>query len=99
MWLSTLTEHRIELLDSIGFDWGDVKGEDSWDKRYEELKEFWEQNGHSNYSTKLPGLGRWVSTQREKHKDGTLSKDHYKKLRKIDFEFDRAGSRKKAPHG
>jgi Helicase associated domain. len=40
--LSHMTDERIEMLDKIGFIW-EVN---TWNDRYDELKEFYEENGH-----------------------------------------------------
>lgn len=39
---SHMTDERIEMLDKIGFIW-EVN---TWNDRYDELKEFYEENGH-----------------------------------------------------
>jgi hypothetical protein len=45
---SSMTEHRIALLDKIGFHWAKYKGQAGWDSKYRELLEFHEANGHCN---------------------------------------------------
>jgi hypothetical protein len=73
-----MTLRRIDLLDSIGFDWGARRGKPVWEARYAELRRFYEGHGHSNFRTRDPvnsKLGRWITEQRRLHRqmqDGTL---------------------------
>ena len=73
-----LADHRIELLDGVGFYWGVRRREAAWEARYAELQEFFSFNGHSDYRTRSGGnrpLGRWVTEQRRNYRllqDGTL---------------------------
>jgi hypothetical protein len=72
--LAPLTEERIALLNEIGFTWTirsrDTFGE-SWNQRFEELKEFRRNHGHclvpSRYP-ETPELGVWVGTQRTQYR-------------------------------
>jgi Helicase associated domain len=67
-----LTNHRIALLESIGFNWQLVqRKEDAWTTRYNELVEFHRVTGHCDYPTRdgeNRALGRWVSEQRANYK-------------------------------
>lgn len=66
-----MTLRRIELLDSVGFDWGTRRGDAAWTNRYNELVDFFEANGHSNYPTRTGlnrRLGRFVTEQRRLHR-------------------------------
>jgi hypothetical protein len=66
-----MAPRRIELLDSIGFDWGARRGQAAWDLRYNELRLYFERNGHSDFRTRdpdNPALGRWVTEQRSLHR-------------------------------
>lgn len=101
---SSLTDHRVKLLDEAGFQWAKHKGDVSWDQHYQELNEFYLQNGHCNVPTKYPenkSLGRWVSTQRsqmKKWKRGSYSlmtNERYEKLCKLGFHFELLPSKKK----
>lgn len=68
---SSMTSRRVELLDSVGFDWGTRRGDAAWTTRYNELDEFFRENGHSNYPTRTgPNrrLGRFVTEQRRLHR-------------------------------
>lgn len=61
-----------------------------WDVRYEQLREYFKENGHSNvpskYEENLP-LGRWVSIQRNKFKNKKLSNEQIQLLNQIQFKF------------
>jgi hypothetical protein len=76
-----MTPLRIELLDSIGFDWGGRRGEAAWTLRYDELCEYYEATGRSNFPTRSAenrALGRWVTEQRRLYRQmqgGTLVGD------------------------
>ena len=70
---TSLTERKIELLESIGFIWAqNHKGEIGWERRFQEIKKFKRKHGHCNVPTKSAenrALGRWVSTQRTMYKN------------------------------
>lgn len=62
-----------------------------WLERFSLLKQFYEQNGHSNiprhYDTVQGDLGNWASRQRAAYKSGTLSKDYIDLLNTINFDW------------
>ena len=70
---TSLTERKIELLESIDFIWAqNHKGEIGWERRFHEIKKFKRKHGHCNVPTKSAenrALGRWVSTQRTMYKN------------------------------
>jgi hypothetical protein len=59
-----LSESRISLLDSIGFEW--TAEEARWNRMYEELLLFHQQNGHARIPVKNAGLYRWTKQQKRK---------------------------------
>ncbi|KAL3923634.1 MAG: hypothetical protein SGILL_001545 [Bacillariaceae sp.] len=61
---STMTQDRIDALESIGFVWESHEG--TWEARYRELQQFHQQYGHSNVPSKYPNnkLATWVKYQR-----------------------------------
>lgn len=68
---SSMSEEKVQALESIGFAWAKRKGEASWMIKYNELKRFVAEHGHCDVATKYqpnPALGRWVSTQRSEYK-------------------------------
>ena len=70
---TSLTERKIELLESIEFIWAqNHKGEIGWERRFQEIRKFKRKQGHCNVPTKSAenrALGRWVSTQRTMYKN------------------------------
>ena len=70
---TSLTEHKIEMLESIDFIWAqNHKGEIGWERRFQEIQKFKRKHGHCNVPTKSAenrALGRWVSTQRTMYKN------------------------------
>jgi len=68
-----ITPFRIKALDEIGFDWGREGCSDlvDWEVRYEELRQFHEENGHCRVPRAYKEnqqLGNWVHTQVKKKK-------------------------------
>lgn len=69
---SNMTEHRIDLLKRINFEWAKPKGQAAWDEKFQELVEYKREHGDCHVPTKHRNnrpLGRWVSTQRHMYKD------------------------------
>lgn len=69
---SSMTDARINALEAIGFAWSSLLGDNTtWMMRYEELKHFKAENGHTKVPksyTPSPSLAQWVSTQRKEYK-------------------------------
>ena len=67
--VSTITEGRIQKLESIGFVWDSHAS--TWIKRFQDLRDFREKHGHCNvphnYSLD-PELATWVKCQRRQYK-------------------------------
>ena len=87
----------LEIPDLQKFDDATKYNAQQWNRRYEELKSYKEDNGHCNVSTKSADkrkLGRWVSTQREmyqlkeKGKKSPMTQERIDKLNQIDFVWD-----------
>ena len=79
----TLTAERIELLDSIGFEWTIKPPRVPWEVRFQELLEFHKTNG--KWPTQSAGpLGMWVQRQRVSwsRKDKSFMKDKFPKVSK-----------------
>jgi len=103
-----MTNHRLKLLNEIGFHWAKHKGQVSWDHRYQELCEFHRKNGHCIVPTKYrenKALGRWVSTQRAQLKEWKrgdetfMTQERYDKLCALGFHFELLPSKKKSDDG
>ena len=82
----TLTRERIELLDSIGFEWNrpsemrktGVRDDQMWNLKLEQLRAFQQQHGHCRVPQKYavdPSFGQWIAHQRyyKKHFDKGVS--------------------------
>lgn len=68
---SSMTEERLNALQSIGFTWAKRKGQATWDAKFSQLLEYKSINGDCLIPTKYSkdlALGRWVSTQREQYR-------------------------------
>jgi hypothetical protein len=94
---SSISEDRIEALERLGFEWAKRKGDHSWNTKYKELCEYFENYGHADVPTKFDdnkALGRWISTQRSqykqwKNKERTqMTAERYRKLCLIGFKWD-----------
>ena len=101
--MSTITDEKIERLDSIDFVWSVY--EHTWNARYEELKAYVNENGNALVPWKYPQneqLALWVMTQRRiyklmqqgEHKADELTDrsdvidDRIQKLNEIGFVWD-----------
>ena len=82
-----LSRDRIELLNSIEFVWDPL--EEEWQSNFQELKKFYEINGHSNPPTKGHALGGWCISQRGSYKKGFMSTEHENLLNSINFIWNR----------
>lgn len=75
-----LTDDRVRALEEIGFVW-DIRGQ-SWESKFEELKEFVQKYGHAdvpNIFPENPSLGLWVKYQRRQYKDNFEGKNQGRK--------------------
>lgn len=78
---STITKKRIEMLNSIGFDWkvNAPGGKEEWEEMKSELIKFREQFGHCFVPAAYPlntKLGQWVLLQRQMYQQGRSAKKH-----------------------
>lgn len=64
---SPLTEEQVQMLDDIGFSWEPTGGprDVAWNRRYQELAEFYKQNGHPNV-VGPSSLYTWMINQRQR---------------------------------
>jgi hypothetical protein len=86
----TLSNSRVERLNSIGFSWRFEKGL-QWMEMYNRLISYKEQHdGSTNVpqsSKEFGMLGRWVSQQRVRYRGGTLSTTKITLLESIGFQW------------
>jgi hypothetical protein len=87
-----LPAEREALLNDIGFEW--QKLENAWDEHYEALVAFKEANGGSvavpkTIKREYNPLGKWLSDQRRRMREGTLEPDRVAKLQALGVTPDR----------
>lgn len=66
---SNLDAHQVALLDAVGME-KRHRDRDTWENRFEELKQFKAETGHTNVPQKWKtnsALGRWVDTQKTQY--------------------------------
>ncbi|MDB8542794.1 Helicase associated domain protein, partial [Turicibacter sanguinis] len=83
-----LSQHQLKLLNELNFDWNPF--ESQWNQMYQQLREFFEINGHSNAPkrcTENKALGYWVGTQRKAYKEGSLPEDKIELLNELNFDW------------
>lgn len=91
---STLTDRREMMLNRIQFVWD--SHESTWERRFNELKKFVEENGHCKIPTTLDGyrqLATWVRSQRRQYKrycngnDSCMPLERILKLTSVGFDW------------
>ena len=67
----SITQERIDLSNSIGFQWavrlGGVSNDSSWMAKFEELRQYKEAHGYCLVGRDYPSLGKWVSRQQQNY--------------------------------
>jgi hypothetical protein len=64
--------------------------DEKWNRRFVELVEYKQKNGHCNCPTTNGSLGRWISDQRALFKSKKLKANRHEKLVGIEFAFEDA---------
>ena len=89
-----LSEERIELLESIGFEWIlrepirtnlSWKLDEQWKMKYTELVHYLIEHGTCNVPQKYGPLGTWVGKQRKTYKEGSMLQFRTEYLDSIGF--------------
>jgi len=83
---SSMTPERVDELNRLGFTWAVRESHTSWEDRFNELKEFRDENGHCNVPkiyNKNPSLGYWVNEQRFQYRRMLKKKPSYMTQEKI----------------
>jgi len=76
-----LSDDQIDSMSDIGFVWNSRGNRNSWEDKFNKLKEFKEKNGHCKVPLKLDRqLNSWVDAQRQANKQGRLSEERIRKL-------------------
>jgi hypothetical protein len=86
-----LKADRYEKLLGIGFIFEDARfasDNEKWNRRFMELVEYKQKNGHCNLSQRNGTLGTWVSMQRRLFTTKKLKADRHEKLVMIGFAFE-----------
>ena len=89
---ASITQERIDLLNSIGFEWSPSKVL-PWMDRFEALRNYKEAHGDCLVSSRHPGLGIWVTTQRRNYrllkegKKSRITQERIDLLNSIGFEW------------
>ena len=86
-----LSEERIKKLEEIDKDWNKSLEEifdEKWEKNYEKLKKFYEENGR--FPKRDEECGNWLDTQRQSVREGKLSEERIKKLEEIDKDWNKS---------
>lgn len=90
-----LTQHRVDLLNEIDFDWLHCHDDRTWEDMYNELVEYKENFNSTLISTTInEHLGKWTITQRIKYNSrDTIALDRKKiqMLNDIDFDWNATG--------
>jgi hypothetical protein len=79
-----ITNRHIARLDAIGFAW--TPFDEKWEKVFGSLEEYKNRYGHCNVPQKWkenPYLGKWLSDQRKKWRDGVLALERVERLEKL----------------
>ena len=87
----SLTQGRIDRLNSIGFIWDQLAFE--WDQHFMALQRFRAAHGHclvkENFITEDLNLGVWVKIQRSAKRRGKLSEERVDKLNSLGFAWNK----------
>jgi hypothetical protein len=104
-----LSQERIDMLESIGFEWRVKKAAQGWDARFAQLLEYKQANGNTlvpfNYVDQNGRLGRWVNKQRHemtlklRGEKSQLTDDREARLNEIGFRWVAPGFQKKSIKG
>lgn len=86
-----LPEHRKQQLEQLGLDWNPKEELDVvWNERFARIAEFHARYGHANVPVNWQPdrtLGKWVKTQRKRHRAGSLPPERTARLESLGFEW------------
>ena len=83
-----LSEDKFQMLKDIGFIW--KRHETAWNEMYKKLLRYKEAFGDCSVPAEWkvdPKLGRWVTTQRRRKRQGKLAEDRIRRLDEIGFQW------------
>ena len=85
-----LSKEQINKLEKIGISW--IPKDDTWNYNYELAKQYYKKFGDCNipntYKVNNTNLGNWLSTQRKKYKNNTLTQEQIDKLESINISWE-----------
>ena len=84
---NSLTQDRIDRLNSIDFSWSLKEAEVPWETRFKELVQYKTEHGGCDVQTSQGKLGSWVSIQRKAYRAGSLAQGRIDRLNSIDFNW------------
>ena len=83
-----LRPERREKLESLGFEFEVGHTYVQWEERFDELKAYHAEHGHTRVSKQEDGkLAVWVRDQRHRHRHGRLRPERREKLESLGFDF------------
>jgi hypothetical protein len=87
----TLTDEQIRKLNTVEYNWvpADKKKRNydaAWEKQYDNLKQYFETNGHSDLQARDGTLGNWIVAQRQGRRP--LSDEQKRRLNELEFVWD-----------
>ncbi|CAB9524031.1 helicase [Seminavis robusta] len=100
----SMTAEQLQKLESIGFVWENLSR--SWFERYEELREFKRQHGHTRVPKEYPEnpqLVAWCANQRAHYrafmlgKRSCMNESRIKQLEDAGFQFEQTGPERSKP--
>ena len=81
-----ISEDRIKRLTDIGMNWN----RDNWERRFNLVKQYYEEHGNINISQKevIQGvwLGKWIVSQKKAMKEGRLTNEQLEMLKTLPME-------------
>ena len=82
---TSMTDEKLQHLADMDFKWSVEKerNDAAWNKRFEELENFKEEQGHCRVPQKTSKLGSWVHKQRSKRERASNSKERITMLEAI----------------
>jgi hypothetical protein len=83
-----LPQHKIDLLDEIGFEWKIREGHFDYDELIDAFADYVKANGDGRIPHRTPVLGPWSNRMRTDYKKGKLSGEMIRKLESVGFIWD-----------
>ena len=90
---TSLTQEKIQLLSSIGFEWRLLERKYSWQGQFDRLVQWKEEYGNVNVPQKATkkkcyeGLGDWVLKIRRAYREGRLPQEQIDQLNGVEFKW------------